>query len=225
LIISPSYTVGKDLDAYFAAGGTRDVDVVSFHAYPDSKGDAELIVRSWTSCVRDVMAKYGLSAKPLWNTEASWGGGITETDLQVAFIARYYLLSWFRRIGRTYWYGWDNRQEGTLYIPGQPPTKAAIAYQQVYNWMLGGTTPSCTSSGGYGTNGDFIYTNSFYTFNFTNGHGVPVQVVWQTSSDSTLTTRYTIPSHFTQYRNLDGNTLTVPANRLLDVGNKPILLE
>ena len=225
LIISPSYTVGKALDAYFAAGGTRDVDVVGFHASPDSRGDAELIVRSWTSSVRAVMAKYGLATKPLWNTEASWGSGITDPDRQAAFIARYHLLSWFRQIGRTYWYAWDNSKLGTLYIPGQPPTKAAIAYQQVNNWMLGGTAPNCTSSGGYGADGDFIYTDSFYTFNFTNEHRVPVQVVWQTSSDSSLTRTYTIPSQFTQYRNLNGNTFPVPANRLLDIGNKPILLE
>jgi polysaccharide biosynthesis protein PslG len=225
LIISPSYTVGKDLDAYFAAGGTRDVDAVSFHAYPDSRGDAELIVRSWTSSVREVMAKYGLSAKPLWNTEASWGGGVADSDLQAAFIARYYLLSWFRKIDRTYWYGWDNRKEGTLYIPGQPPTKPAIAYQQVYNWILGGSAPRCTASSGYGKNGDFIYGDSFYTLAFTNGHGLPAQVVWRTSSHSTLTSAYTIPSQFTQYQDLDGNTFHAPVNRRLDVGNKPILLE
>jgi hypothetical protein len=225
IVISPSYTVGTALDAYFAAGGTRDVDVVSFHAFPDSRGDAELIVRSWTSSVRDVMSENGLATKPLWNTEASWGSGVTDPERQAAFIARYYLLSWFRQIGRTYWYAWDNSKLGTLHITGQPPTKAAIAYQQVYNWILGGTTPKCTSSGGYEKNGDFIYTNSFYTFNFTNGHGVPVQVVWQTSFDSTLTRVYTIPPQFTQYRNLDGNTSPVPANRLLDVSNKPILLE
>src|SRR4029077_5194757 len=49
ILISPSYTVGTALDTYFAAGGTRDVDVVGFHASPDSRGDPELIVRSWTS--------------------------------------------------------------------------------------------------------------------------------------------------------------------------------
>jgi hypothetical protein len=225
MVISPSYTVATDLDNYFAAGGTRDVDVVSFHAYPDSRGDPELIVRSWTSSQRVVMAKYGLSSKPLWNTEGGWGSGVTDPNLRAAFIARYYLLSWFRKIGRTYWYAWDNQSLGTLYTAGQPPSKAAIAYQQVYNWMAGGTAPSCTSSGGYETSGDFIYTNSFYTCSFTSGNGIPAQVVWQTSSASTLTTVYTVPSQFNQYRDLDGNTFPVPGNRLLTIGNKPILLE
>jgi hypothetical protein len=225
ILISPSYTVGTALDTYFAAGGTRDVDVVGFHASPDSRGDPELIVRSWTSSVRAIMAKYGLATKPLWNTEASWGSVVTDPERQAAFIARYYLLSWFRGIGRTYWYAWDNSQLGTLHIPGQPPTKAAIAYQQVYNWMLGGTTPRCTSSGGYESDGDFIYTDSFYRCDFTNGHQIPVQVVWQTSSDSILTTTYTVPAQFTRCRNLDGKTFPVPANRLLHVGIKPILLE
>jgi hypothetical protein len=227
IIISPSYTfsVGAARDAYFAAGGTRDVDVVSFHAYPDARGDPELIVRSWTSSVRAVMAKYGLAAKPLWNTEASWGVYVSDPDKQAAFIARYYLLSWFRRVGRTYWYAWDNSQLGTLYIPGQRTTKAAIAYQQVYDWMLGGSSPRCTSSSGYKKDGDFTYADSFYTFNFTNRDGVPVQVVWQTSSDSKLTTTYTVPSGVTKFRTLDGETLAIPADRRLLVGQSPILLQ
>jgi len=225
LVISPSYTASTNLDAYFAAGGTRDVDAVSFHAYPDSREDPELIVRSWTSSARAVMAKYGLSSKPLWNTEASWGSGVTDPDRQAAFIARYYLLSWFRKISRTYWYGWDNRRLGTLYVPGQPPTKAVTAYQQVYNWILSGTDPICSSTGGYGKDGDFIYTDSFYTFNFIDRQGSPAQVVWQTSSDSTLKRIYRIPSKFTKYRTLEGETFSVFANGRLEVGDKPILLE
>ena len=224
LIISPTYTLATALDAYFAAGGTRDVDVVSFHASPDSRGDAELIVRSWTSSVRAVMAQYGLATKPLWDTEGDWGPDtlVAGADLQSAFIVRFELLSAFRRVARTYWYGWDEVNVGTLCCSMGAP---AQAYEQVQSWLMGASTPTCTSTGGYLPNGDFIYTNSFYICNFTNASSGAVQAVWQTSSDSTLTNVYRVPPQFTKYRNLVGNTFSVPINHLLTVGNKPLLLE
>jgi Cellulase (glycosyl hydrolase family 5) len=236
IIISPSYTVSTDLDTYFAAGGTLDVEAVSFHAYPDSRGDAELITRSWVSSQRAVMVKYGLASKPLWNTEGGWGSGVSDPNLQAAFIARYFILSWSRGVARTYWYAWDNQQLGTLYTTsGTNPTLAAIAYQQVYNWMVGAviTGPyngQCSSSGGYSGNGalapynfDYNYTASFYTCNFTSDTGSQKQVVWQTSSDSTLTTVYTVPSAFSKYLDLKGNTITVPGSRQVTVTNSPIM--
>lgn len=236
LIISPSYTVSADLDAYFAAGGTPDVDVVSFHAYPDLREDPELIARSWVSAQRAVVSKYGLSGKPLWNTEGSWGSGITDQNLQAAFVARYFILSLSRGVARTYWYAWDNQQVGVLYTTnGLNPTPAAIAYQQVYNWLLGASIAGpyngqCSSSGGYSSNGapapynfDYTYAPSFYTCNLTSAAGSVEQVVWQTSPNSTETTIYTVPAQFSKYLDISGNTTTVPSNRQVTVTNKPVM--
>ena len=63
------------LDGYFAAGGTLDIDAVAMHGYSTPTNDiAEMITQSISTTIKTVMSKYGLSAKPLWNTETSWGG-------------------------------------------------------------------------------------------------------------------------------------------------------
>ncbi len=236
LVISPSYTVSTNLDAYFAAGGTKDVDAVTFHAYPDAHEDPELLTRSWISSVRLVMAKYGLAGKPLWNTEASWGSGLSDHNLQAAFIARYLILDWSRGVKRTYWYAWDNFALGTLYnLKGKNPSLPALAYQQVYNWLLGAaiTGPyrgQCSSTGGYSSipvpapyNFDYNYAASFYTCNFISATGSQKQIVWQTSPDSTQAFIYKAPSQFSKYVDISGRTTAVPRDRQVTVTYNPIM--
>src|SRR6266849_6435171 len=62
-----------------------------------------------------IMAKYGLSSKPLWNTEGSWDQyhPIT-TDDQAGYPARSYLLQWSLGVQRFYWYQWGNARWGTI---------------------------------------------------------------------------------------------------------------
>jgi hypothetical protein len=236
LVLSPSYTVSTNLDAYFSTGGTKDIDAITFHAYPDAHGDPELLTRSWISSVRSVMAKYDLASKPLWNTEASWGSGVSGQNLQAAFIARYFILDWSRGVKRTYWYAWDNFTLGTLYDPkGRNPSLPAIAYQQVYNWLLGATITGpykgqCSSSGGYSStpglapyNFDYNYVPSFYTCNFVSAAGSQRQIVWQTSPDSTQVFVYGAPSQFSKYIDIRGRTTAIPRNRQVTVTYSPIM--
>ncbi|MGB8802822.1 MAG: glycosyl hydrolase [Candidatus Acidiferrales bacterium] len=62
------------LDDYFATGGSTDVDAVAIHTYPDpSNVIAETVTQSLSITIKRVMTKYGLSAKPIWSTEGSWG--------------------------------------------------------------------------------------------------------------------------------------------------------
>jgi hypothetical protein len=85
VIISPSGEAPY-MEKYYAAGGVRTVDVISVHGYPDPRRNdvAETISGFLTVPMRAVMAKYGLSQKPLWDTEGSWGGtksgAITDPD-------------------------------------------------------------------------------------------------------------------------------------------------
>ena len=51
-----------------------DVDAVAIHTYPDpSNVIAETVTQSLSITIKRVMTKYGLSAKPIWSTENSWG--------------------------------------------------------------------------------------------------------------------------------------------------------
>jgi len=203
------------LDSYFAAGGPKSIDAVSIHTYPDPTNDiAETITTSLTEQMKTVETKYGIADKPLWDTEGSWGntssGAITDMNLREAFVARAYLLHWSVGIPRYYWYAWDDPHWGTL-----EGTSAATAYQQIYNWMNGATMAQPCSM-----NGASAYS-AIYTCNLTRSGGYQAQAVWNTNGNST----YTAPSQYVQYRDLLGNTYSIPADHEVTIGLKPILLE
>jgi hypothetical protein len=215
-ILSPSVvSYGSPyLDAYFAAGGTRAIDGVAIHSYPNpSNAIPETLTGSLTTSVRAVMSKYGLSAKQMWDTEGSWGlGAITDPNVQAAFVARAHLLHWSIGVARFYWYAWDSPW-GTLWT-SSGPSLAATAYAQVYRWMVGATMPTTCSHSG--TNG----YHAVYTCTLTRSNGYQARAVWNTDGNST----YTVPTQFTYYGDLNGNKFSVPSNHQVTIGIKPILL-
>jgi hypothetical protein len=221
-ILSPSMVAYgyPYLDSYFAAGGTKDIDVVAMHAYPNPDNDvAEFLMGSVTTGLKAVLSKYGLSSKPIWDTENSWGGvsagAITNSDLRAAFIARDYLLHWSQGITRVYWYAWDNSDYGTLWSPTSGIDEAGLAYEQVYSWMNGATMAQSCS-----LNGSTSFYHAVYTCDLKLSNGSQARAVWNTEGSST----YTAPSQFTHYRDLAGNTHSVPSGGAVTIGLKPILL-
>ena len=221
IIISPS---GEDayMEKYFAAGGVRTVDVISLHGHLSFKGQnmvPETIGGSLSVPLKAVMAKYGLSQKPLWDTEGSWGdtnsGAITDPDLQAAFLARYYLLHWSNGITRFYWYAWDSKTWGTLWDPVTGSHSATAAYQEVYSWMVGARMVGPCSM-----NGGTIYSAT-YTCDLVRDGGYSARAVWNTDGD----TKFVVPSTYTQYRDLEGRVHPIPPDRSITIGKKPTLLE
>jgi polysaccharide biosynthesis protein PslG len=220
LIIGPTMQGYESayLDSYFAAGGTTDIDAVGMHSSPNPNNDfAEFMMGSVTTGIKSVMEKYGLSSKQLWNTENDWGSDafLTNPDAQAAFVARDLLLNWNVGVTRDYWYAWDNSGVGTLWSPQTGVVKAGIAYEQVESWMKGATIAPCSLNGS--TN---VY-QALYTCDLTLSTGNQAQAVWNTGGSLP----YTAPSQFTQYRDLSGNTYSVPLNQQVTIGLKPILLE
>ncbi|MGH9773794.1 MAG: cellulase family glycosylhydrolase [Candidatus Acidiferrales bacterium] len=193
------------LDKYFAAGGPKGVDVITIHSYFANPED----VLADDTSMQAVMAKYGLSSKPLWNTEGSWGTNSLSTDAQIAFVARYYLLQWSMGLQRFYWYAWDNQAWGTLWDSSNGLRPAATAYQQTNNWMVGATMSQPCSQA----------SNSTWTCGFTRPGSYQALAIWNPSS----TTSYSPASQYTQYRDLSGNVVKI--NGAVQVGPKPILLE
>src|SRR5260370_32115355 len=126
------------------------------------------------------MGRYGLSAKPLWDTENSWGyqnsDAITDPDQRAAFVSRNYLLHWSVGFARTYWYAWDNLNIGTMWNPTSGIAKAGIAYEQVYNWMNGATMTACSP------NGSTDFYHAIYTCDLTRSAGYHARAVWNTDA-------------------------------------------
>jgi hypothetical protein len=216
IIIAPAPTPHRWLEGYLAAGGVRSVDVFSVHGYTTNIDlDTAEVSQAWKSePLKAILDKYGLADKPIWDTEGSWGNqgrrAIKDPDLQAAFVARAYLLHWAAGITRFYWYAWDEPNWGTLWNRQTGLRKPGVAYGQVYNWMVGATmTRLCAERG-----------DDTWTCEFSRPGGYAAEAVWNTSGRQ----HYSVPSKYTQFRDLDGNTVEVSSGSV-EIGLKPILLE
>ena len=203
-IVGPSGHA-SDYDAFWAAGMTHDLDIISTHGYPSlGNPTAESLVPARMDAIKAVMADYNVS-KPIWDTEGSWGIASLTSDQQVAFVARFHLLHWANGVSRAYWYAWDNGSWGLL-----QGTAAATAYQMIHDWMVGATMPNgCSISG------------SVYACALTRPNGYQGLVVWNTSGSSS----YTPSNAYVKYRDLSGNTVALAQGAPITIGIKPILLE
>ncbi|MEO6714806.1 MAG: glycosyl hydrolase [Mycobacteriales bacterium] len=133
------------LDRYLAAGGARYSDVIAVHLYVMSRQRPESILGS-VSRIRQIMAKHKVN-RPIWNTESGYGrtAGTPETSelytgqMAMAFVARTYILTAHARVDRTYWYAWDDRGFGGLFLTSEDrntPSDAGRAYGVTYQWLV-----------------------------------------------------------------------------------------
>jgi hypothetical protein len=148
-VVSPSVTGAYGipwLDQYFIKGGAAYADIIGYHFYvfPDPPEAMVPVIKN----VRQIMTKYGISNKPLWNTEAGWAKPkFFPLDSEAsAYVARSYILNWAAGIDRFYWYAWDNHNWVTLEMT-QTDNKtlkpAAIAYREVQKWIVGAKILPC----------------------------------------------------------------------------------
>lgn len=215
LIGAPS-AVPEWLDRYWTAEGTRDVDIVTLHGYPGTV-PPESICYFRTQPLKAVMAKYGIS-KPLWDTEASWGGGdvsrALSADQRIAFVARHYLMHWSCGVSRYYWWLWGKDYGAMLDETGNR-NEASIAYENVEHWMVGATMAHpCAAAKGE-------KYHALYICDLTREGGYQARIVWHTDGNSS----YPAPSQFVHYHDLQGGQYDVPSNHQVPIGIKPILLE
>ena len=209
VIITPGCTYGVSgaadcLDQYFSAGGPTGVDVISWHGYwPDPEH-----VISEIGKLRTMMAKYGISSKPLWDTEGAWTAVLTAPQ-QAGFVARYYLAHASAGASRFYWYAWDSPTTGTMWDPITGLRPDAIAYQQVYDWIVGATMSSPCN----------MAINSTWTCTLTRPGGYQAVAVWNSAG----TAGYAPATIYKSYKDLAGNVHPVQGS--VNVGYNPILLE
>jgi hypothetical protein len=132
LVTSPSFSYSGDwevkFDHYLAAGGGQYMDVVSWHFY--FYPEPEAIVGT-IRAIKAIMAKYGLSNLPLWNTETGMVfadeaklRGITVPEVVYEQTLRTFLINASEGVSRTYWYAWDNGKNS--FFAGKDAAKAAL---------------------------------------------------------------------------------------------------
>jgi len=213
------------------SAGSAAVDILSVHVYPNSATYTPETIPSQIANVRSYLQQPDL-AKPLWSDEGGWGKNTTATqvnngdpDLEAAWLARFHVMMWASGLGRAYWYEWDNALYGTLWSPASAPgcTKqftsgylcsGAIAYQQVYNWLVGSTLTNCSAVG------------TTWTCNLIQANGSSAEILWDTSqtcSNGTCgTMNYAVPNTFHTYTDLTGASYSIGGS--VPVGIKPILV-
>jgi O-antigen/teichoic acid export membrane protein len=170
---------------------------------------------------------------PIWSTEGGWGNtqiNLPDPDLQMGYIARYYLVGWSLGFRRMYWYAADNswgrliRQNGIEGCRDHGshrgcPTPAAGAWTQTYRWMVGNRmTRLCAPD----VSGDV------WTCELQRPDGSKLLAVWDTSQTCShgkcTTSTYNYPPEFSRYLTLQDGKSRPIVGSTLQVGWKPILL-
>jgi uncharacterized protein (TIGR03437 family) len=222
---------------YLQAGGSKYADGGAFHGYPAAQTVTPFPMPEQSApagckgaaCYGSVIAKVsemravfdqnGLAGKPMFQTEGSWGNQtIIDLDTQIAWLARWNLLhaglrasmnlqmnAWFTWGGGTT-FGWGDIEGASL-----EPTVAGVAYNQIFNWVVGAAMDKPCSGAADGT----------WTCALTRPGGYTAQAVWNTQGSIA----YTPGAAFTQFRDLTGKITSIVPGTPVTIGAKPILLE
>lgn len=227
------------MTTYLEGGGAQYADGGAFHGYiagedigpypmPEQDSTPACTGSKASACyesilteanvMRQVFDQHGLAGKPMFDTEGSWGKGtITDPDLQSAWLARWYRLQAGLRstdnLQGVVWFAWDATafDWGSIEDASGKPTQAAIAFNQVYSWLVGATMSQSCLSAADGT----------WTCSLTRPGGYRAIAIWNTQSPEA----YTPDPAYTNYRDLVGNTVKISQGTPITIGIKPILIE
>jgi hypothetical protein len=202
-----------NVDNFLASNGTSNFDIVDVHMYAYPAGSAPENSGVWMANLKCTLNTHGIAAVPIWNTEFSWGlnTSLPNATDQVAYIARSHLYYWSEGVARSYWYAYNNNTWGTIF-DGTSLNSAAVAYQQVYNWMVRATmTSPCALA------------NRVWTCGLTLANGNIGQAVWLDAFQSASTQSYTPGGTYSKYHDLAGGTTTFSGS--VPISEKPLLLE
>src|SRR3954447_4550998 len=210
---SPTWTATSPyqwMASWLQLGGGNYADIIATHGYVNSQPET---LDGVLGKMRDTMNAYGQGSKQLWDTEASFSlsgsctTSICDPDQQAAFVVRHYMIHLSRGVDRYLWYSWDNAW-GTLWTASSGVLKPGIAYKNAYNWLVGATlSQACSAS------------NGTWTCGITRPNGYQGLVIWNPSASVS----YTAPSQYKQYRDIYGNTVTMPSNGVITINNMPRL--
>ena len=225
------------MTSYLKVGGAAFADGGAYHGYvaatgvtpfPMPEDEATSGCRPFVTCygsvmnvagqMRAVFDQNGLSGKPMFQTEGSWGNGNeTDPDTQAAWLARYYLLQAGLRstsnLQMASWFAWANPSFGwgDVATPSLQTTSAGVAYNQVYGWVVGATMTNPCSGAADGT----------WTCILTRSGDYVAQAVWNTQGTAT----FTPGAGYIQTRDLAGNVTPLAPGVSVAIGPKPILVE
>lgn len=187
------------MSGYLAAGGGAYVDTMAFHGYTYNTPETFLQqVRNY----KTLFANYGLSTKPVWDTEAM-DLRTSDKTLQARFLAIYYLLHKGEGVDRFYWYAYD-ADLGRQWNYNTGTNAAGIANAEVQKWILGGTLSKVVQNG------------TVYTVTITK-NGIASHAVWNSAGASSYSTTHT------KFATIQGATGSIVGGSIT-IGQTPMLL-
>lgn len=221
IVVSPALSASPDgvrwLDEFFSKGGGKYADVISAHFY-HRKGRNPEDNLSLIEDVKKIIAKHGLEQKPLWNTETGFGNkqknDFYSDEESMAIVARTYIFNWLLGLERFYWYAWDNRNVVTLLMveeDNKTLTPAAKAYAEIQKWLVGSRLKKCEPD-----------RKSTWMCELREEGGNTNWIVWNPNHEQSLKISEKIDVR--QVHSLYGEKTALPENRLLKVGQVPLLL-
>jgi hypothetical protein len=210
-ILSPSAhgpTMRTFFDAYVAAGGAANFDIVNAHLRGTGL-NPNAVPESFLTMYADVTAetaKRNLSALPVWDDEHGIKvGQLSDPDELAGYAARSSILRAGVGIQRQYLYTWDNASYG---LQGNA---TGTAWDVVAGWLIGHSISPCVASG------------TVYTCVVDNG-----QIVWDTAqtcaSGVCTSSQYTFPTIYKWQTDLTGTKIQL-SGKTVAIGYKPIFLQ
>jgi transcriptional regulator with XRE-family HTH domain len=157
----------------------------------------------------------------MWNTGATYEY-VSEEQMDeqraIDYATRYYLVAVYGTdvgLQRTYFYNWGGvRLPITLQGVGGPPTRAALAVEELQRWLAHTTTHSC----GHGL--AINLPNNVWQCRFTAKDGHLLTIRWTHTGTATTTA----PSDATQLRLIDGTSEPLHAGDTVQVTETPKLI-
>ncbi len=226
IVLTPSVQGGAygKLAKYFAGGGGRYADGISYHFYAP-KDDPEVLHQRITR-VRDVMHQFGLKAKPLWNTEMGWllanrDGSFGKHQRPAwarwrkvgyheaaGFVMRAYLVNLGNGINHIFWYAWNNGAMGLAENRGTHPKPASDGYARTVEWLQGAYLTGYSESRG-------VWNIEL------KRNGNPQYILW-----SQVPRSFKLPDDWNvdSIARIDGTRHTLRTGRVVNIGPEPILL-
>lgn len=214
IVLSPSLVAGSGIDylkKFLSSGGNQFSDGIAFHLY-DTNPQPEGTLVDFYLPVTAIGQQYG---KPIWDTEVGWGpfGTFPTQQAEAAFTARTMILQAASGINVIVWFCWDDRGPWVhIDFVGpdfQTPTPAAIAFNQVQEWLLNASI-TCSDD-----------PSGTWQCPVTPQGGAPKYIVWNSQTSTT----FTIPSTWNvkTMTDLAGNTQPISGSSL-SISTSPVLL-
>jgi hypothetical protein len=180
------------LKSFLSAPGGKNYDVLGLHLYPNDQAARGGYGPEWAMNTGLMYAKKAVRAahapnRPIWNTETNVGRqpahtGYGDGAAGAAAVARTFVLAIENHVGRTIWYGADDRSWGGTFLEGSDfstLTPAGLAERNVRNLLVGKAALGCRQPRGTRRG---AYTCKFGT---PRGHQT-LLVVWTTGGAKTI---------------------------------------